>query len=74
MWNHLFKHVDIKPENVHILNGNAPDLDEECRKFEQAIEDVGGIELFMGGTSSSTDWEDSGSRGKRNVLFDAITN
>ena len=27
MWNHLFKHVDVKPENVHILDGNAPDLD-----------------------------------------------
>ncbi|RUS26278.1 glucosamine-6-phosphate isomerase 1, partial [Jimgerdemannia flammicorona] len=49
MWNNVFKHVDIKPENVHILNGNAPDLDEECRKFEQDIADAGGIELFMGG-------------------------
>ena len=26
MWNNLFSHIDIKPENVHILNGNAPDL------------------------------------------------
>jgi len=30
MWNHLFKHVDIKPENVNILNGNAEDLRKEC--------------------------------------------
>ncbi|KAJ3261099.1 Glucosamine-6-phosphate isomerase 1, partial [Borealophlyctis nickersoniae] len=49
MWTHLFKHVDIKPENVHILDGNAPDLDEECRRFEEEIEKVGGIELFLGG-------------------------
>ncbi|CAO3675947.1 unnamed protein product [Umbelopsis ramanniana] len=49
MWNHLFKHVDIKPENVHILDGNAPDLDEECKKFEAEIARVGGIELFLGG-------------------------
>ncbi|GAB5587360.1 Glucosamine-6-phosphate isomerase (Glucosamine-6-phosphate deaminase) (GNPDA) (GlcN6P deaminase) [Umbelopsis nana] len=49
MWNHLFKHVDVKPENVHILDGNAPDLDEECKKFEAEIARVGGIELFLGG-------------------------
>lgn len=42
-------HIDIDPENVHILDGNAPDLDEECKKFEAAITNVGGIELFLGG-------------------------
>lgn len=62
MWNNLFKHVDIKPENVHILDGNAPDLDEECRKFENDIADAGGIELFMGGMSSRE--RSLGSRGK----------
>ncbi|SAM04135.1 hypothetical protein [Absidia glauca] len=49
MWNHLFKHVDIKKENVHILDGNAEDLDEECRRFEAKIAELGGIELFLGG-------------------------
>ncbi|KAL1920897.1 uncharacterized protein VTP21DRAFT_11532 [Calcarisporiella thermophila] len=49
MWNHLFKHVDIKPENAHILDGNAPDLDAECARFEDKIREVGGIELFLGG-------------------------
>jgi glucosamine-6-phosphate deaminase len=49
MWNNLFMHIDIVPENVHILDGNAPDLDEECKKFEMAITQVGGIELFLGG-------------------------
>lgn len=49
MWNNLFMHVDIKPENVHILDGNAADLDEECKKFEAEIARVGGIELFLGG-------------------------
>jgi glucosamine-6-phosphate isomerase len=49
MWNNLFMHVDIRPENVHILDGNAPDLDEECKKFESNIARVGGIELFLGG-------------------------
>jgi len=26
MWNNFFSHVDIKKENVHILNGNAKKL------------------------------------------------
>ena len=26
MWNNFFNHIDIEPENVHILNGNAKDL------------------------------------------------
>ncbi|KAI9322822.1 glucosamine-6-phosphate isomerase [Dichotomocladium elegans] len=49
MWDHLFSHVDIKPENVHILDGNAPDLDAECKRYETEIARVGGIELFLGG-------------------------
>ncbi|KAI9257350.1 glucosamine-6-phosphate isomerase 1 [Phascolomyces articulosus] len=49
MWKNLFMHVDIKPENVNILDGNAEDLDEECKRFEAEIARVGGIELFLGG-------------------------
>jgi len=49
MWNNLFKHVDIDPSNVHILNGNAEDLQQECDKFEATIKEAGGIQLFIGG-------------------------
>lgn len=49
MWNNFFNHIDIKKENVHILNGNALSLEEECLRYEQAIVDAGGIDLFMGG-------------------------
>ena len=49
MWNNFFNHIDIKKENVHILNGNAPDLLAECAAYEAAIEAAGGIDLFMGG-------------------------
>lgn len=41
--------VDIDPNNVNILNGNAPDLVRECNEYEAKIEAVGGIELFLGG-------------------------
>jgi glucosamine-6-phosphate deaminase len=46
---HLFDHVDIPKENINILNGNAGDLEEECRAYEDKIEKMGGIELFLGG-------------------------
>ena len=49
MWNNFFSHIDIKPENVHILNGNAADLEVECEHYEQLIHDFGGIDLFLGG-------------------------
>ncbi|NXR34285.1 GNPI1 isomerase, partial [Zosterops hypoxanthus] len=49
MWNNFFKHIDISPENVHILDGNAPDLQAECDAFEEKIKAAGGIELFVGG-------------------------
>ena len=49
MWNNFFNHIDIKKENVHILNGNAKDLKTECENYEKAIKAAGGIDLFMGG-------------------------
>lgn len=49
MWSNFFSHIDIKQENVHILNGNAPDLLKECQDYERAIEEAGGIDLFLGG-------------------------
>ena len=49
MWNHLFSHVDIKKENVNILNGNAADLEKECQEYEEKIKKMGGIDLFLGG-------------------------
>ena len=49
MWTNFFSHIDIKKENVHILNGNAEDLEAECAAYEQAIADADGIDLFMGG-------------------------
>lgn len=49
MWNHFFKHIDILPENVHILDGNSDDLQKECEGFEKAIEEAGGVDLFIGG-------------------------
>lgn len=49
MWNEFFKHIDIDPQNAHILDGNADDLVKECDSFEAKIKDAGGVELFIGG-------------------------
>jgi glucosamine-6-phosphate deaminase len=49
MWNNFFSQIDIKRDNTHILNGNAPDLAAECAAYEKSIKAYGGIDLFMGG-------------------------
>lgn len=49
MARNLFDHIDIPRDNVHILNGNAPDLEAECASYEQKIKNAGGIDLFIGG-------------------------
>lgn len=49
MWDNFFNHINIKKENVHILDGMASDLAAECAAYEKAITDAGGIDLFLGG-------------------------
>jgi glucosamine-6-phosphate deaminase len=49
MWNNFFSHIDIKKENVNILDGNSEDLEKECDDYEKKIESFGGINLFIGG-------------------------
>ena len=49
MWDNFFNHIDIKKENVNMLNGNAADLSAECAAYEAKIKAMGGIKLFMGG-------------------------
>ena len=49
MQRQLFSLIDEPAENIHILNGNARDLEAECDAFEKAIVAAGGIDLFFGG-------------------------
>ena len=49
MAEHLFNHIDCPKENIHILNGNAEDLQAECQHYEDMIREAGGIDLFLGG-------------------------
>lgn len=49
MWENFFKHINIKKENVNILDGMASDLEAECARYEAKIAAYGGIDLFLGG-------------------------
>lgn len=49
MARNLFDHIDCPKENIHILNGNAEDLQAECARYEEMIKEAGGIDLFIGG-------------------------
>ena len=46
MWKNFFNHIDIKKENVHILNGNAEDLEAECANYEKQIAEIGGRPVY----------------------------
>ena len=53
MHENLFDHVDIREENVHILNGNADDFTEEASRFETQIREAGGIDLQLLGIGTN---------------------
>ena len=52
MVENLFNHIDIDPANIHIPDGMAENLEEECRLYEEAIKSLGGIDLFLGSMGS----------------------
>ncbi len=49
MRKNLFDFIDIPADHIHILDGNASDLQKECENYEKAILAAGGIDLFLGG-------------------------
>jgi glucosamine-6-phosphate isomerase len=49
MYSNFFDRIDIKKDNVHILDGTAERPEAECEAYERAITAAGGIDLFLGG-------------------------
>jgi len=45
MWNILFKHSNLKKENIHLLNGITENIAKECKQYEDLIQKSGGIDL-----------------------------
>jgi glucosamine-6-phosphate deaminase len=49
MHRHLFNHIDILPENIHLPNGAWPkeEIKKYCAAYEQEVLAVGGIDLQL---------------------------
>ena len=47
MRKNLFDKIDIKKENTHIPNGLAPDLREECLRYDAILESLSGIDIQL---------------------------
>ena len=45
MYSNLFQHVNINMDNTNIPNGMADDADAECRRYEDVIRSLGGVDL-----------------------------
>ncbi len=53
MHENLFNRVDIKEENVNILDGNATDPEKEAADFDVAIKAAGGIDVQLLGIGNN---------------------
>ncbi|NLJ30858.1 MAG: glucosamine-6-phosphate deaminase [Clostridiales bacterium] len=43
----FFNHINIPLQNTNVPNGLAPDVEEECRRYDHVIGDLGGIDLQL---------------------------
>lgn len=53
MHENLFKHINVKDENIHIPNGLPIDIEKECKEYDKLIDDNGGIDLQILGIGSN---------------------
>jgi len=52
MEQHLFRHLNLRPERINFLNGSA-NSKEECLRYENAIAAVGGIDIQILGIGTN---------------------
>ncbi len=45
MHEHLFAHVNLRPENIHFLDSLPDDVEAHCAAYEEAIRAAGGIDV-----------------------------
>ena len=53
MQENLFRQINIKPENIHIEDGNAADFDAEAQAYDQKIAEAGCIDLQLLGIGTN---------------------
>lgn len=56
MYEELFRHINLKPENIHIPNGLAKEPDKFCQWYEDEIKKAGGIDLQLLGMGGDGHW------------------
>ena len=56
MYEELFKHINIKKENVHIPDGSTKDPKQFCKWYEEEIKRLGGIDLQLLGIGGDGHW------------------
>ncbi|WP_063846108.1 glucosamine-6-phosphate deaminase [Paenibacillus sp. FJAT-27812] len=47
MEEHLFRHVDILPEHVHIPSGTAESVEKECIRYEELLRETGNLDIQL---------------------------
>ncbi len=53
LWRHLLRPLAVEADQVRLLRGEALDLAAECRRFDQAIAEAGGIDLAILGLGAN---------------------
>lgn len=53
MYQNLFRHINIDLANTNIPDGTEPDSDKECARYDQVIEDLGGVDLQLLGIGNN---------------------
>lgn len=49
----LFDHIDIDKNNTHIPDGNAENIEAECKAYDAAIDTIGGVDLQVLGIGTN---------------------
>ena len=80
MHEHLFNHIDILPENIHIPDGtvNNDEIYQYCIDYEIKIKEAGGLDLqLLGiGRTGHIGFNEPGSHlnsGTRSIILDHVT-
>jgi glucosamine-6-phosphate deaminase len=53
MHNNFFKHINIKPENINLIDGLAKDMNVECKRYNDLIESFGGTDIQLLGIGNN---------------------
>jgi glucosamine-6-phosphate deaminase len=56
MHEELFKHINIKKENIHVPDGRTREPEKYCQWYEEEIKKAGGIDLQLLGIGGDGHW------------------